>query len=631
MESKLQQVTAMMRGPTFSGREAERFLTLAMEVLETGVPGIRQKFVQELADEDGLQRIVFFMQANYSMTSSQLTEMTFWFHCVPFLKIIAHEELSSTLLMEKAVGTMYNIVYGHSGVRAIPFFRTVANHLSTSTKYSRTSAEFGGALVATVRAILMTVKSNQGAAVQAELSNIAKTVRGCIPSGSTDHAARLADTEMRKVEQRLGVAELIPETSQPVRKSTNLNLTFPNDVDLPGHRSSNGPRHDNDKALITEIRILPTHGEITSMMRPEYLPKRRYDNRAHHLRPGIERILDTQFRLLREDTSGQLRDAIRYVTSALARNPNQDVRRHDGTPTLVYKNVILENFRAGDRDALQLDVSFDQPQKIKSKNLDERKKFWEASKNLQNGALLCLVQQDNFTFVQVSERSAGEDANRRGKAKDGNEEDRTRTPRNLVADPHRAFVALKLVDVSNDLRTVVKAYHHQRRNYTRQDYVLPYLIEFSGMLFASFEPILRFLQDMLASGGVPFSRLIAPEGNGGNDQPTADPANPTQVLVPPPLYLTKRNISLDLSVILKKDAQNITLSHSIARPCSIAQLQANTTLDLGQCEALIGGLSRELALIQGPPGTGKSYVGLQLCKILLHNNQKLRLGPIVCV
>ncbi|RPB18740.1 P-loop containing nucleoside triphosphate hydrolase protein [Terfezia boudieri ATCC MYA-4762] len=564
--------------------------------------------------------------------------MTFWNHCVPFLTVITDEELRSSLVLENAVGTIYTFIYGHSGTRGVPFFSHVADHLSKTTAISRTSAEFGTAVGATASAISMTLTFNQSAAVQKEFVDIGKTLRMCIQAGGIEHAVRFADIEISKVEQKLGVADLIPERREPTKKPTAIpgGLSYLGDVDFPGDLSLNGARHDNDKASIRDIKILPTRGEIMCVTRNEYLPKKDYHPKAHHLPPGIVRILDTQFRLLREDTSGQLRDAIRYTMDALTKSPDKPVKPN-GTQVVIYKRVVLERFKAADRDGLQIDVSFDQPQRLtKSKpNALARRKFWLEYKNLQSGALLCLIDQQKkeFSFMIVSERSPEANDRFRGRDKKANENQQEvpLKPHDLADHPTRALVTLKLVDVASDLMAVVKQYHGQLKQTWGGNYVLPYLIEFPGMLLASFEPILRFLQNMILERTVPFSKLLAPEGNSVDNQPSPDPAKPTQIEVPPPLYFTKGNITLDLSVILKDSYKHVSLTHSIRRPCSMAQLQTYTTLDRGQCEALIGGLTRELALIQGPPGTGKSYVGVQLCKILLHNNGKLKLGPIVCV
>lgn len=68
----------------------------------------------------------------------------------------------------------------------------------------------------------------------------------------------------------------------------------------PGDLRPEGPRHDNDFVDISEIRIGPTHGELTCRI-PPFLPANLYG--APHPLPqeSIERLLDIQFRLLREE------------------------------------------------------------------------------------------------------------------------------------------------------------------------------------------------------------------------------------------------------------------------------------------------------------------------------------------
>ena len=70
--------------------------------------------------------------------------------------------------------------------------------------------------------------------------------------------------------------------------------------DPPGHLRPDGPRHDNDFAYIARIRICPTSDELMCPIAP-YLPVT-IPGAPHHLTVGsMERLLDTQFRLLRED------------------------------------------------------------------------------------------------------------------------------------------------------------------------------------------------------------------------------------------------------------------------------------------------------------------------------------------
>jgi hypothetical protein len=89
---------------------------------------------------------------------------------------------------------------------------------------------------------------------------------------------------------------------------------------LPGNLSNNGARHNNDHASIADIQILLTAQEIASP-RQEYLLL--IDSIQHDL-SGLAGLLDRQFRLLREDTVGQLRDAVREEVTRLE-HPNRNM------------------------------------------------------------------------------------------------------------------------------------------------------------------------------------------------------------------------------------------------------------------------------------------------------------------
>ena len=83
-------------------------------------------------------------------------------------------------------------------------------------------------------------------------------------------------------------------------KAQALLMRLEQTYDPPGHLRPNGPRHDNDFADIMEIRICPTSDELMCQVAP-YLPVT-VSGAPHHLPAGsMERHLDAQFRLLRED------------------------------------------------------------------------------------------------------------------------------------------------------------------------------------------------------------------------------------------------------------------------------------------------------------------------------------------
>jgi hypothetical protein len=68
----------------------------------------------------------------------------------------------------------------------------------------------------------------------------------------------------------------------------------------PGQHRKEGPRHDNDFDDIGKIRIAPTSEELQCRISP-FLPGNLYDA-PHPLEAGsMDRLLDIQFRLLREE------------------------------------------------------------------------------------------------------------------------------------------------------------------------------------------------------------------------------------------------------------------------------------------------------------------------------------------
>ncbi|CAB5358198.1 unnamed protein product, partial [Rhizophagus irregularis] len=61
------------------------------------------------------------------------------------------------------------------------------------------------------------------------------------------------------------------------------------------------------------------------------------------------------------------------------------------------------------------------------------------------------------------------------------------------------------------------------------------------------------------------------------------------------------------------------------------KIRAYSRLDESQAKALIFALMREIALIEGPPGTGKTVVGIEIMKVLLAENNRANIGPILTI
>lgn len=107
----------------------------------------------------------------------------------------------------------------------------------------------------------------------------------------------IVDREQSKVERSMRKDQPPARSAHNARGIINaLQSTY----DPPGELRQNGPRHDNDFLDIDNIRIAPTHEELVVDIQP-FLPATYFE--APHPFPAasMQRLLDTQFRLLREE------------------------------------------------------------------------------------------------------------------------------------------------------------------------------------------------------------------------------------------------------------------------------------------------------------------------------------------
>ena len=106
-------------------------------------------------------------------------------------------------------------------------------------------------------------------------------------------------------------------------------------------------------------------------------------------------LLDRQFRLLREETIGSLRDGVRQELDSLqepsARSQSiTDIEQRERTN--IYQNVRFLRIEMDKRRGLQITADFDQPTVLQNYTEDERKERWEHSKRLMTHTLVCIVQ-----------------------------------------------------------------------------------------------------------------------------------------------------------------------------------------------------------------------------------------------
>ncbi|RAH81245.1 hypothetical protein BO86DRAFT_448597 [Aspergillus japonicus CBS 114.51] len=630
-------------------------------------PDERQDFITSLATEEGLAVVRQIVETEFAKSYSVLGLM-FHVHGVLFLKLITNDRVLSSVALERQVGTIYNVIYGPGGRRAVKFFTHVAEHVLRVSSEPSTANErslnndmlgFEETLLLVAKAFLTTMTLNQEAAIQTAFKPIVESLCNCyneedIFSGVASHSLRWVHDNIIKLKDVLSMGESL-NRSPAISFHHDAQHMLPKaqefQVDLPGELSADGPRHDNDHASIPNIRLLPTISEIYSLERAEFLPARDpvFDTLDQH-ETGIRRLLDTQFRLLREDTAGLLRDSIRVILNnwdVLVHQPDwrlkrRILRKSDTTPVRIYLGVNVRQVRAGGKKGIEVDLEFDQPSRLKSMSPARRKQYWQATQALKESpVVLALIDGEDHTnvsvtFLQVAKRDLNVTSN-----PPASRENMPTPVSGLVASATRASISLRLTNNFHESE-LTNVFNFARLKNSKRPLLLA---EFPAVLLNSFDGVLQCLQAQYARPEhLPFATWIVPrpDRNATRQNVSIDTLE-QYVTVPPPAYLDIHK-SLDLSSLFgepiaddgtdtSRSSDDPTPSFSLQDdPVWISDQLANTTsLDQGQATALVWALRREIALIQGPPGTGKSYVGIQLAKCLSANRDLLDLGPILCV
>jgi hypothetical protein len=528
----------------------------------------------------------------------------------PFLLVITHPALLHCLSVDTFVGNLYNYISGSNGTRAIPFFKRLSTNLvEAHIESSKVSLimTLAGTLVAMSTAICEVLRREPRATFHDDLPDLVDSLEN-IPeiTGLDNRSTAFQILAKRVAELRAMIARakgLLDHPEEPRVggvSTTVVASTYPRDIALPGDR------HDNDKLDITKIKILPTEDEIRSNI-VEFLPSTDPDQ-PHFLADPADRHRDTLFRLLRHDIFGVLKEALGGLLTAVENDPDllSNPKLNLGDVQIYsYPNAYIRYVSYNHRRGFEAQISFPQLPSLRKMLPAERRTWWEESRRLEEGTLLCFVSlkgaESSTLLFTVSEKcTAGKDFN-------------------LSSEHHQSTIAAKLATYNQiDMESVIDSSCHNTRGA---------LIEFPGVLLATFVPILENLQNMQQQSRLPFRQWILPEriGANGNMSPVLD--------IPPPLYARDARFTFSLNAILKNSDDDLTLSPNtpIDDPTTIDKLEARTSLDRGQCRALMAALLREFAFIQGPPGTGKSYLGVHLMRVLLSCKSEASLGPILVV
>lgn len=173
------------------------------------------------------------------------------------------------------------------------------------------------------------------------------------------------------------------------------------------------------------------------------------DEYRHLLQPdefGIRSLLERQFRLLREDTVGQFRDAVKQLFDTDKADKSQSAR------TIIYNNASLVHVSFDKSRGLDMLYEFEQPKEVQNFNANKRFDWWKNTRRLQSGAFICLLDVNgNPVFASVSQTGLERDQTCRVQAK-------TEDPEyTIFHDANFAYITLTLVDTTpNSVRTNLK-------------------------------------------------------------------------------------------------------------------------------------------------------------------------------
>ncbi|XP_021348884.1 NFX1-type zinc finger-containing protein 1-like [Mizuhopecten yessoensis] len=325
-------------------------------------------------------------------------------------------------------------------------------------------------------------------------------------------------------------------------------------------------RHDEDEPPdnFREMSVFPEKSDIQMEEGPflrRNIREGAFKDLAHYL--------DVQFRLLREDFVGPLREGIHgYITAV------QTGKSKRSNEMRVYHDVKVI-CPIGTNNGLCHRICFD-VSRMQYVN-------WESSKRLIFGSLVCL-SNDNFKtllFATVAERDA----------------------KNLEEG---------ILDIK--FEGLIK------RNFNL-DFNKKYVMAETVAYFEAYRHVLKGLQN-INEGDLPFEKYII-KCNTKMQAPLYLRQNQDAKLDLRPLvdehFIVRSVRQQALQPLNKEFSDKAAVARSV-EPKGVWPNSELLHLDESQFRAVKRALTSEFVLTQGPPGTGKTYIGLKIVKALLHNH-----------
>ena len=235
----------------------------ALSILNHGDKNSKQRLPQDLVGDEGTcglehVREVLTMDV-HTLKLANLTNLI-----GTFLMVITHRALLDCLSVDSYVGDLYSFISGSGGTRAIPFFQQVCASLIKEPSSASTAAgAFEDLVLSLATALRETLRRNARSLFNDQLPHLIELLQNVFHSAKIDSGSAAYSMASRRLDDVRRLSDRSKSLltregtgddgggSKPVAIST-----YPRDIDLPGGR------HDNDKRDITELKIIPTEGEM---------------------------------------------------------------------------------------------------------------------------------------------------------------------------------------------------------------------------------------------------------------------------------------------------------------------------------------------------------------------------------
>lgn len=393
--------------------------------------------IRQLALPQGLQKLSEITSLRFTREAGNLgKQYSFQRIAVPLCHLLSLEDIRCSVRKMDVV-SIYEKVF-----ESKTFFLSYANHVLTilndgeSVKDpllpSTVETEYRPANVFEIIAPFITMcHSIISKITEARSSELWAAIVPDIHSSTMSFINESGDisSECRDTVNRLDMLAEIVERFQNYSKRTILTsrntptVASGREIELymrqaPGALCATGPRHENDKINITDIQVIPLQSEITCLSIP-YLP---YQSgplahvSSHWIPDDVDRHLDVQFRLVREDMIAPLRQAIQHFFLAHVKRHSEKKMHQFRFPTggnsegtcLLFRNLLVNEVDVNPRDGLTFVVSFDQVSEASSGSA--RQSEWDqgrASRWLQPESLVCVAFGVRYSKIEDHEREGG--------------------------------------------------------------------------------------------------------------------------------------------------------------------------------------------------------------------------------